>query len=252
VTAAPTGSTETSPPEVPDQDDRRPSGGISPLATAAIALIAGLVGLTIGATIGDDSQPPAAAPGAVEAAAEGASPITGTDARPVLGDEDAAVTIDLYSDFGCPFCGRHDRDTEPELIARYVETGQAKIVWHDVPFQGPTSVQLHVAARAAERQDRFWEFKEATFRTDGRDASSAMLQALATEAGLDLERFEADLADPALEQLVMSDLQSAQAAGVSGTPAFLVNGRPLMGAQPLPAFVELIEEALTDADVASS
>jgi protein-disulfide isomerase len=243
----------TTPPEVSDQDDHeRPSSrGISPLATAAIALIAGLVGLAIGATIGGDVQP-AAAPDTVEAGAQAASPVSGADARPVLGDEAAPVTIDLYSDFGCPFCGRFDRETEPELIARYVETGQARIVWHDVPFQGPTSVQLHAAARAAERQDRFWEFKEAAFRTDGRDASPEMLQALATEAGLDLDRFQQDLADPALEELVMADLRSAQAAGVSGTPAFLINGRPLMGAQPLPAFVELIEEALTDADVASS
>lgn len=252
MTAAPTGTPETDPSEVIAPPDPEPSRGISPLATAAIALIAGLVGLTIGATIGADGQQPAAEPAAEQAAAGVTSPVSGADARPLLGDEDAPVTIDLYSDFGCPFCGRHDRETEPELIARYVDTGQARIVWHDVPFQGPTSVRLHVAARAAERQDRFWEFKEATFRTDGRDASPELLQALATESGLDLDRFEADLADPVLEQLVIADLRSAQAAGVSGTPAFVINGRPLMGAQPLPAFVELIEEALADRDVASS
>jgi protein-disulfide isomerase len=259
--------------------------GISGLAALAIALIAALVGYTVGATTGGDGatadQPVAvqdagggpAATGGADAAdtatggADAADTATGgadaadtdsaddagaeeapanpLDVRPVLGSADAPITIDVFSDFGCPFCHRHDEEVEPELIARYVETGQARLVWYDVPFQGPTSVRLHVAARAAQRQDLFWEFKEAVFRTsDGRDASPETLRTLAAAAGLDVERFETDLEDPALEQLVLGDLQAAQSAGVTGTPTFLVGGQPVVGAQPLSAFTEAMDEAL--------
>jgi protein-disulfide isomerase len=239
--------------------------GISGLAALAIALIAALVGYTVGATTGGDGatadQPVAvqdagggpAATGGADAADTGSAddagaeeaPANPLDVRPVLGSADAPITIDVFSDFGCPFCHRHDEEVEPELIARYVETGQARLVWYDVPFQGPTSVRLHVAARAAQRQDLFWEFKEAVFRTsDGRDASPETLRTLAAAAGLDVERFETDLEDPALEQLVLGDLQAAQSAGVTGTPTFLVGGQPVVGAQPLSAFTEAMDEAL--------
>jgi protein-disulfide isomerase len=256
--------------------------GISGLAAIAIALIAAIVGYAVGATttgetaeqpvatqeaggagaggeggadtdsvdagesagVADSAGPGQAAVGADEAAADAveANPL---DVRPVLGSADAPITIDVFSDFGCPFCHRHDEEVEPELIARYVETGQARLAWYDVPFQGPTSIRLHVAARAAQRQDLFWEFKEAVFRTsDGRDASPEMLRELATTAGLDLDRFATDLEDPALEQLVLGDLQAAQSAGVSGTPTFLVGGQPIVGAQPLSAFTEAMDVAL--------
>ncbi len=243
--------------------------GISPLAALAIALIAALVGYTVGATTTGDggaADPPVAvqdtdrdpagtgevAPGSdtsgevgeVGEAGEDAA-VNPLDVRPVLGSADAPVTIDVFSDFGCPFCHRHDEEVEPELIARYVETGQARLAWYDVPFQGPTSVRLHVAARAAQRQDLFWEFKEAVFRTsDGQDASPETLRELASAAGLDIDRFETDLEDPALEQLVLGDLQAAQSAGISGTPTFLVGGQPIVGAQPLSAFTEAMDQAL--------
>jgi protein-disulfide isomerase len=215
--------------------------GVSTLTAIAIALISGLVGLTIGTTMSPsgDPSPDAAASEAVSAAV--------LDTRPALGSADAPVTIELYSDFGCPYCQRHDRDVEPELIAQYVESGQARIEWYDVPFQGPASVQLAVAARAAERQDRFWEYKDAVFATDGRDASDERLREFAVTAGLDVERFERDLADPALELAVRRDLERAQAVGVRATPSFLIAGEPLVGAQPLAAFVPVIDDALAAA-----
>jgi protein-disulfide isomerase len=210
--------------------------GVSALTAIAIALISGLVGLTIGTAMSPSGGPDPAATESVSAAA--------LDTRPALGAVDAPVTIELYSDFGCPYCQRHDRDVEPDLIAQYVDTGQARIEWYDVPFQGPASVQLAVAARAAERQDRFWEYKDAVFATDGRDASPERLREFAVTAGLDVERFERDLADPALELAVRRDLERAQSVGVRATPSFLIAGQPLVGAQPLAAFVPVIDDAL--------
>lgn len=224
--------------------------GVPPIAVAVIALVAGLVGFAIGGTVTDPAGgAAAAADGAVAADAPTLDPDGGVVSDPwsALGDPDAPVTIELYSDFGCPFCTRHDREVEPELIARYVDTGLARIVWYDVPFQGQASFQLAVAGRAAERQDRFWEFKEQVFLTDGRDASPATLDALASAAGLDLDRFREDLADPALEQRVGADVRLAQSLGIRGTPAFLINDRAVMGAQSLEVFVEAIELALDEA-----
>lgn len=212
---------------------RAAASGMSPLGVIVVALGALLVGITIGATVsGPDPEAPVPSQHGVELP------------RPTLGDPAAPVVIEVFSDFGCPYCQRHDRDVEPVLVERYVDSGQVRLTWYDVPFQGQTSLELAVAARAAQRQGRFWEFKEAVFATDGRDASPETLRALAAAAELDLASFERDLEDPALELAVRRDLDTAQRLGVRGTPAFLVAGEPLIGAQPLEAFERLIEEAL--------
>jgi protein-disulfide isomerase len=204
--------------------------GVSPLVTVAIALIAGLVGLTLGATV-------------MAPETEAASPIAEAG-RPTLGPADAPVKIAVYSDFGCPYCQQHDQDVEPGLIDDYVRDGQVRLEWHDVPFQGEASMRLAIAARAAHEQDRFWPFKEAAFGTDGRDASPERLRSLASEAGLDVERFERDLEDPALELAVRRDQQQAMEIGVRATPAFVVGDQALIGLQPRSAFDEALEDLL--------
>jgi predicted DsbA family dithiol-disulfide isomerase len=72
---------------------------------------------------------------------------------------------------------------------------------------------------------------------------------MAADLGLDVDRFRADLEDAATEEAVQRDLQEARELGVSSTPAFLINGRPILGAQPLDAFVSVIEEAAIEAGV---
>lgn len=166
---------------------------------------------------------------------------------PTRGNEDAPVTMVEYADFQCPFCGKFAREVEPELIERYVESGRLKIEWRDFPYLGQESANAALAARAAHEQDKFWEYHDALYRDQVSLNSGAFsdenLVAFAEEAGLDVEQFESDLTSGKYERAVSQDLQEGQRLGISGTPTFFINDRMLVGAQPIEAFEEAIEEA---------
>lgn len=168
-----------------------------------------------------------------------------------LGDVDAPVVMVEWADFLCPFCGVFARDTEPELIERYVDTGILRIEWRDLPFQGEEAELAAVGGQAAAEQDAFWAYHEALFaadlrRSDGR-MSRAFLLEVAAELDLDVDAFDAALDDPALAERVQGEAVLAQSLGITGTPAFIVGGYPLVGAQPLETFVNVIENAAIEA-----
>jgi len=171
---------------------------------------------------------------------------------PARGDEDAPVVMVEYADFQCPFCGKFARDVEPELIERYVEGGTLKIEWRDFPYLGQESVNAALAARAAQEQGKFWEYHDALYRDQSSlnsgTFSDEKLIALAEEVGLDVERFESDLTSGKYGQAISQDLQEGQSLGISGTPTFFVNDTMLVGAQPIEAFEEAIEEAAREAE----
>lgn len=162
-----------------------------------------------------------------------------------IGAEDAPVVLINYSEFQCPFCGKFARDTKPTLMDRYVDEGLLRIEWRDFPYLGPESTTAAHAARAAAAQGRFWEFHDAMFADQQPPNSGKLtedyLAGVAQQVGLDVDRFRADLADPDLQALVGEDFSEGQSIGVNGTPAFLVNGNPVIGAQPTETFTELID-----------
>lgn len=169
-----------------------------------------------------------------------------------VGDVDAPVVMVSYSEFQCPFCGRFARETEPELVQRYVESGDLRIEWRDFPYLGPESETAAHAGRAAAEQDGFWQFAEAMFADQQSPNSGALtpefLADVAEGVGLDREQFLADLESPEVADAVARDFEEGQSIGVTGTPAFLVNGRPVIGAQPTDTFVEVVEQALAEAE----
>ena len=168
-----------------------------------------------------------------------------------LGDPDAPVVMIEWADFLCPFCGVFARDTEPELIARYVDTGLLRIEWRDLPFQGEQALLAAIGGQAAAEQDAFWTFHEALFAEDLRRAENRVdtgfLLDVAADLDLDVDRFAADLDDPELAERVQEEAVVAQQLGISGTPAFIIGGYPVVGAQPIESFVQVIEAAAQDA-----
>ncbi len=192
-------------------------------------------------TATDDEQ--AAALAALERREEG-DPLA-------VGDVDAPVVMIEWADFQCPFCGSFARDTKPVLTERFVDDGVLRIEWRDFPVLGEESLSAALAGRAAAEQDAFWELHDEIFAEDrprnaGELDSDAML-AMAEDLGLDVDRFADDMEDPALREAVQQDHAIAQELGVTGTPAFLVNGRSLIGGQPAEVFVELVEDAAAEA-----
>lgn len=180
-------------------------------------------------------------------------PVTGVERRKsgdplAIGRTDAPVVMVEYGDFRCPFCGKFARETQPRLIDRYVKSGILRIEWRDFAIFGKQSDTAAYAARAAARQGRFWQFHDATYATASGtghpDLPTSALLAAAKEAGVpDLARLKTDMASASLRSEVDADRDEALRIGASSTPAFVVNGTPVLGAQPLEAFEDLIDRA---------
>ncbi len=160
---------------------------------------------------------------------------------PALGPTDAPVTIVEFSDFNCPFCQRV-LPTIKTLRERYPE--QVRIVFRHMPLaMHPRARPIAEASVCADEQHLFWPFHDQVF-ADGRAMDDATIRATAETAGLDLAAFDACLAAGRAASVVDRDMADARALGVTGTPAFFVNGIRLSGARPVEDFVELIEEEL--------
>ena len=132
-------------------------------------------------------------------------------------------------------------------MQRYINDGTLRLEWYDFPYLGQESVRAAVAARAAQEQGKFWEYHDILYQSQKGENSGAFsdenLVAFAEEAGLDVERFEEALESGKYEEVVEEDFREAQEAGVQGTPSFMINGRTLVGAQPVETFSQAIEEA---------
>ncbi len=165
-----------------------------------------------------------------------------TDDDPSIGPVGAPVTIVEFSDYQCPYCAKA-RGTVRELVDRY--PGQIRWIARDFPLPMHKMAEpMAVAAGCAAEQEAYWPYSVALFERY-RTLQTEDLFVLASELGLDPLTFEACVASGRRMEEVRADVAEGQAAGVTGTPAFFINGRMLSGAQPLDRFVEVVEEELT-------
>jgi protein-disulfide isomerase len=138
------------------------------------------------------------------------------------------------------------------LESRYIEEETLRLEWRDFPYLGEESRKAAVAARVAQEQGRFWEYHDLLYENQGsKNAgvfSDESLIGLARESGLDVEQFESSFKSGKYEDVVEQVFREAQDAGIQGTPTFLINGRIIVGAQPLEAFEQVIEEELRKAE----
>ena len=165
---------------------------------------------------------------------------------PVRGNPKAPVTIVEFSDFQCPFCVRA-RPT----VARVREVYGDRVRWafrhYPLDFH-PLAQKAGEAAACAAEQDRFWQMHDRLWENTQK-LEVPDLKAHAQAIGLDGAAFATCLDSGRHAGLVERDLAAGQAYGVSGTPAFFVNGRPLIGAQPFEAFQQVIDDELARAAV---
>jgi protein-disulfide isomerase len=166
---------------------------------------------------------------------------------PVKGPADALVTVVESSDFECPFCKR----VTPTLKALEEQyRGKIRFVFkhNPLPFH-PRATPAAIATEEARAQGgdaKFWAMHDALFGAASLDEAS-ILQA-AKDAGLDAAKMKAALDQGRHKDRIERDQKLVQALGATGTPAFFVNGRKLVGAQPLPAFQALVDEELKKAE----
>ncbi|WP_435297150.1 DsbA family protein [Streptomyces sp. YPW6] len=172
------------------------------------------------------------------------------DDKLAIGPADAPVVLIAYADFKCGYCGKFARDTEPELVEKYVKDGTLRIEWRNFPIFGEESENAARGAWAAGQQDRFWEFHRAAYAEGAKEKGFGKdrVKALAQEAGVkDLDRFMEDLDGDAARAAVKKDQEQAYGIGATSTPSFLINGRPIAGAQPEETFTRAIEAAAEQA-----
>lgn len=161
---------------------------------------------------------------------------------PVRGAADARVTVVEFSDFQCPFC-KQAHPTLSKVLERY--PGKVKLVYRDFPLERihPQAGRAAQAARCANEQEKFWEYHDVLFAQSPR-LNLADLKRYARQVGLDAAKFETCLSSEMHKAAVQKDLDEGKKLGVTSTPAFFVNGRPLSGAQSLEAFSRVIDDEL--------
>jgi protein-disulfide isomerase len=137
---------------------------------------------------------------------------------------------------------------EPKLYEKFVKDGTLRIEWRDFPYRGRESVNAAVAARAAQAQGRFWEYHDLLYDSQFSGYSDENLIALGRRAGLDADRFERDYENARYEPLVRVDFQKGLDVGVNGTPTYFINGKMLVGLQPIGVFENAIEDARREAE----
>lgn len=169
---------------------------------------------------------------------------------PVLGANDALVTVVVFSDFECPFCAR----VEPTLAQLRERYGRdIRFVWKHMPLPFhqkavPASEAAHEAF-AQQGAAGFWRFHDALF-VENRPADileRPSLERIAQAQGLNMARFRAALDNHTHQAAIDADKQLAQQIAANGTPHFFINGKRLVGAQPLDRFTAAVDAALADA-----
>jgi protein-disulfide isomerase len=169
-----------------------------------------------------------------------------------LGAPEAPVTLVEFVDVQCSFCRQFHLTTFEQIKKNYIDTGKLRFVSRDLPlsFHRHALKGAH-AARCAGEQNKFWEMRHVLLV----NANNLKADAMSTFAGdldLDVSRFEACLKAERYRAEIEKDIDDARAAGITGTPAFVLGktskdgleGVKIMGAQPYGVFEARINELL--------
>ena len=174
---------------------------------------------------------------------------------PILGNPDAPITILDFSDFQCPNCGRHVKNTEPILNETFIQTGKASLVYKYFPVVGFDSVNPALAGQCSYEQGKFWQFHQLLFANqkpiDSGWVSKDNLKNFASQIlGLDLQNFSECLDSERYKDHINRDLEMAKKFELRATPSFIIvknDGTDLdtlTGAHPFPSFAAIIEDKL--------
>jgi protein-disulfide isomerase len=160
---------------------------------------------------------------------------------PTSGAANAAVTIVEFEDFQCPFC-RKAQETVQQVLAQYKD--KVRLVHRDFPLQPlhPDSEKAHEAARCALEHGKFWEYRDLLYKNA--PAAGPQLTTYATQLGMNSDDFKKCVDSGKYKDAVLRDEGEGEKLGVTGTPAFFINGRPFSGAQPESEFARIIDEEL--------
>jgi protein-disulfide isomerase len=164
---------------------------------------------------------------------------------PFKGASDAAIVIQEFSDFQCPYCSRVNT-TLKQVLRDYGH--EVKIVWRNKPLpfhkDAPLAHEAALEAKAQRGNQGFWQMHDLLFagqKTPG--IKRSQLEKYAQSMGLDMAKFQYALDRRIHKPTVDADVAASTRAGISGTPAFVINDYFINGAQPYSAFKRAIARA---------
>jgi len=165
------------------------------------------------------------------------------DDDPVLGADDAPITIVEFSDYECPYCRQWHVEVYSQLIETYGD--QIRFVYRDFPLESihSNANSAALAANCAHEQGVFWDYHDMLFSMEQGLGGEAYLE-YASQLELDEGAFEECLKSERYQEEVQSDFEFAANLGVRSTPTFFINGIAVVGAQPFEIFQQVIEREL--------
>jgi len=186
-------------------------------------------------------------------AAAGLNPNTvytvSTEGDPFIGPEDAPITIVEFADFRCSYCERHFQETFQPLLDAY--EGRVRYVFRDYPILSQESLVAALAGECADDQGEFWEFHDRMY-SNQQLLTREQFILYATEMELDVAAFTTCLDEQTHLDEVVQDFRDGESLGVTGTPTFFINGKPLIGAQPYTAFQLRFDAELLSAETSTA
>jgi protein-disulfide isomerase len=238
-----------------EQQQAKKPGWQSPAALLTIAAV--LVGAVLIGVVFLTQKPTGAGSAVLTTPAE-VPPSSLPQDGMMLGDANAPVELDIWSDYQCPACDYFATQTEPLLWDPYVATGKLKMVYKDAAYQGQKSsnpydesVEAAAAARCAGQQGQYWQYSAWLFANQSGENlggfTAAKMQAIADQLGLDRTKFDACVASGTEQAAVKASTQDAVAKGINTTPTLFLNGTKYVGAMPYSQLAPLI-----DADYAAA
>lgn len=183
-----------------------------------------------------------------------------------IGRKDAPLHLEAFEDFQCPFCLRFTAFLEGDLLEQFVKSGQLRLTYRQFPvFQGRESLQAAQASLCAADQNAFWEYHHKLFKVQAEAGqldrerinvgrfSDENLKRYAQELGLDMAKFNECFDNDRHLDRVQKEKADGQAYGLTGTPSFVLNGRPLRGSpQSVDEWKQLFDQLLAEASPAAT
>lgn len=174
--------------------------------------------------------------------------VTRADAARIRGDANAKIWIVVASDFQCPYCGQWERETAPQVISEFVDTGIARLAFVNFPLrQHPNALPAAEAAMCAGAQGKFWEMHDRIFQTQaewsGLPSAEQFFAKAAADVGVSVPEYEACINDHVMRPMIEADTERATTGGAGSTPTFFIGDQVIAGAEKIAAFRAAIAKA---------
>jgi protein-disulfide isomerase len=184
--------------------------------------------------------------------------VLSVDKMMMKGNPNAPVTLIEFSDYQCPFCARHSKNTYPQIVKEYIDTGKVKLVFVDYPLDFHNlAPKASEASHCAGDQGKYWEMHDILFE-NSKALQPENLPRYAEQAGVkDINSFNKCLESGKYSEMSKSGSSLAAKAGVRGTPGFLLGYsttnnkdikivKSIKGARPYESFKTDIDDMLNN------